>query len=177
VRTPVELPKRLGVVAEQQVDLRRPQVPLVGHDVVAVIEPQPAEGQVTELADGHAFAGRNDVVVGLLLLKHQPHRPHVVAGKTPVTLRVEIAEVELVLQAELDAGGGPGDLSGHERLAAPRAFVVEQDPARRVQAVALAVVDREPVGTHLGDTVGAARVEWRRLPLGCLGHLAEHLRA
>ena len=37
-----------------------------------------------------------DVVVGLVLLEHQPHRLDVVAGEAPVALGVEVAERQLV---------------------------------------------------------------------------------
>ena len=45
-----------------------------------------------------------------------------------------------------------------------------------MELVALAVVDGDPVAVDLGHAVGAARVERRRLALGDLLHLAEHLR-
>jgi hypothetical protein len=77
----------------------------------------------------------------------------------PVAQGVQVAEVEAVLQAELDAGDGAGDLAGDEGFAAHRAFVVEQDAVAGVDAVGLAVVDGDPVGVELGDGVGAARVE------------------
>ena len=47
------------------------------------------------------FAGGDDVIVGLVLLQHQPHRLDVVAGEAPVALGVEVAEEQLVLQAAL----------------------------------------------------------------------------
>jgi hypothetical protein len=34
----------------------------------------------------------DDVVVALVLLQHHPHRAHVVARKSPVATRVEVAE-------------------------------------------------------------------------------------
>ena len=34
----------------------------------------------------------DDEVVGVVLLQHQPHRAHVVAGKAPIAARVEVAE-------------------------------------------------------------------------------------
>ena len=43
--------------------------------------------------------GRDHVVVRLVLLEHQPHRAHVVAGVAPVAPRVEVAEHELVARA------------------------------------------------------------------------------
>ncbi len=67
------------------------------------------------------------------------------------------------------------DLAGHELQAPPRALVVEEDAARREEAVALAVVDRDPVAVDLGHAVGAAGVEGRGLGLGHLDDLAEHL--
>ena len=69
------------------------------------------------------LAGRDDVVVGVLLLEHEPHRLDVVAGKTPVALRVEVAQAQLVGETELAAHGPVGDLAGHElqsRAAATR---------------------------------------------------------
>ena len=65
---------------------------------------------------------------------------HVVAGVAPVALRVEVAQVEVVLQAQGDARHGAGDLARHEGLAADRALVVEEDAVGGVQAVGLAVV-------------------------------------
>ena len=62
-----------------------------------------AEHLVEELADAVRLAGGDDVVVGLLLLEHQPHRLDVVAGEAPVALGVEVAEEQLLLQPVLDA--------------------------------------------------------------------------
>ena len=56
------------------------------------------------------------------MLEHAVHRVDVIAGKAPVAPGVEVAEVQLVLQAFLDAAGGAGDLAGDERLAAPGAI-------------------------------------------------------
>ena len=123
------------------------------------------------------LAGRDHVVDRrVVLLQHQPHRAHVVAGEAPVALRVEVAEAELVRQPELDARDAVGDLARHELEAAPRRLVVEEDAGDREQVVALAVVDRDEVPVGLGHAVGAARVERRLLVLRHLAHLAEHLR-
>ena len=75
-----------------------------------------------------------------------------------------------------DPGHPVGHLAGDELEAAPGRLVVEEDPRRGVEVVALAVVDGDPVAVDLGHPVGAARVEGRRLELGHLEHLAEHLR-
>ncbi len=135
-----------------------------------------AEGQLAEPTDGDHLARRDHVVVGLVLLEHEPHRLDVVAGVAPVALRVEVAEVELLLHAQLDAPDGAGDLAGDECLAAAGRFVVEEDAAAGVHVVRLAVVDRRPVREDLRDAVRRARVEGRLLGLRHLLHLAEHLR-
>ena len=43
-----------------------------------------------------------------------------------------------------------GDLAGDELDAPARRFVVEQNPAHRVEVVGLPVVDRDPVAIDLG---------------------------
>ena len=45
------------------------------------------------------FSGRQNVVVRLRLLQHKPHTFDVIARVSPVALRIEIAEIKLVLLA------------------------------------------------------------------------------
>src|SRR5438045_7773331 len=85
------------------------------------------EGERAEFADGVGLAGRQDKVVGLVALYDLPHAFDVIGGKTPVSRRLEVAEVELVLQPFPDARRGHGDLSRHESLAANRGLVIEED--------------------------------------------------
>ena len=133
------------------------------------------EGELTELTDGVTLAGGEHVVVGLVLLEDAPHALHVVAGVAPVADGVEVAEVEAVIYAHLDADDGARDLPGDEGVAAARGLVVEEDAVGDVHVVGLAVVDHDPVGVLLGDAVGRAGVEGRELALGDLAHLAEEL--
>ena len=79
-----------------------------------------SERQLDELAHAVLLAGGDHVVVGLVLLHHQVHGPHVVAGVAPVAQRIEVAEPELALEAEGDARHGARDLARHEGLAADR---------------------------------------------------------
>ncbi len=65
----------------------------------------------------------------------------------------------MLLHADGDPRDRHGDLAGHERLAAARRLVVEQDAVRGVQAVRLAVVHRRPVRVELGHAVGRPGVE------------------
>ena len=48
------------------------------------------------------LARRDDEIVGLVLLQHEPHRPDVVPGEAPVPLGVEIAEPHLAPEADRD---------------------------------------------------------------------------
>jgi hypothetical protein len=84
------------------------------------------EGDVDELAHAVGLTRRDHVVLRLVLLEHQPHGLDVVLGVAPVTLRVEVSEGELLLQAELDRGRTVGDLAGHELQPPTGSFVVEK---------------------------------------------------
>ena len=84
--------------------------------------PASANDDVEQLADRVRLAGRDHVVVGLVLLQHHPHGLDVVARVAPVARRVEVAERDAVLEPELDARDRVGDLAGHELEAALRAL-------------------------------------------------------
>ena len=103
------------------------------------------EGHLHQVANGMADSGGDDVVVGLALLEHQPHRLDVVAGKSPVARGVEIAEEQLVGPSQLDAGDAVRDLARDELEPAPRRLVVEEHAGNGKQVVAFAIVDRDVV--------------------------------
>ena len=59
------------------------------------VEAGVVEGDAAHVAHRGRDAGRDDVVVRLVLLQHQPHGAHVVVGVAPVALGVDIAEPQL----------------------------------------------------------------------------------
>ncbi len=189
---PAELFPRLGGVADQQFDLGRPEIARIDLDqdparrrVETLLldagatpfdrDADIGEGPFDKGTNGGGDAGREHIVVGLVLLQHHPHRPDIFAGMAPVALGIEVAEIELVLPPERNRGDRPGDLAGDEGLAADRALVVEQDAVRGVDAIGLAIVHRDPVGVELGGGVGRAGIEGCRLGLGNLLDLAVEL--
>src|ERR1700722_4540843 len=123
-----------------------------------------------------SLAGGNYVVVGLILLQHQPHRLDVVAGESPIAARVQVSERQLLLDAHFDPRRAARDLARHEVLAAPWRLVIEEYPVACEQLVGLAIVDRLPVSVDLGARVRTARMKRRGLALRILRYLAEHLR-
>src|SRR5579859_1640418 len=184
-RRPAELRARLAGVAQQARDLRRPEIPRVHRDDAAPVrepllvhalaapldgKPDLARRRVHEIAHAVLLARGDDEVVGLLLLQDHPHHLDEIARVAPVALRVEVAEVQAILQAELDARERPRDLARDEGLAADGALVVEEDAVAGEHAVRLAVVHRDPVGVELRHGIGAARVEGRGLLLRRLAH-------
>ena len=102
------------------VDLGGAEVARVGADVLGGVETDMSEGDVDQLAHAVRLAGRDHEVVGLVLLQHHPHRLDVVLRVSPVALGVEVAEQQLVLEAELDRGGPVRDLAGYELQAPTR---------------------------------------------------------
>ncbi len=112
------------------------------------------------------LAGGDDVIVGTLLLEHEPHRLDIIPGKAPVALGLEIPEVELLLETEFDPGRRPGDLPGDKGLSAAGGFVVEEDPVAGENPVGVPVIADDIVGVNLGSGVGALRLKRGRLALG-----------
>jgi len=172
---PPELFFGLGGIADQEFNLGGTFIAGVVFDILLPVETGAGEGDLAELFHAVGLVGADHVVVGFILLEHHPHHLDVFLGVAPVALRVEIAEVDVVLDAGLDATDGAGDLASHEGFAAARGFVIEENAAGGVQIVGLTVVHGEPVGIHLGAAVGRARPERSFFGLGNFLHLAEHL--
>ena len=124
--------------------------------------------RLDEFAHRAHLAGRQHEIVGRVRLQDRMHALDIVASVAPVALGLEIAEIDGLFEAELDAGDAARDLARDEGLAADRALMIEQDAVRGIHAVGLAVIDRNPVAIQLGDAVRRARVERR-------GFLLRHL--
>src|SRR6266545_2350166 len=123
------------------------------------------------------FAGGDHIIVGLVLLQHQPHRFNVFFGVTLIALSVKIAKIKILLQARLDARSSSGYFSGNKRFAAAWAFMVEEYAAASEHVVRLAIVHCDRVGIQLGCTVGTTWIERRCLALRCLADSAKHFGA
>src|SRR4051794_33604798 len=176
LRLPAEHVRGPRRVSDQRVHLRGAQVRLVELDVVGPVEAHAGEAVFGEVADRVGSAGGQDEIVRFVVLQHTPHTLHVLGCEPPVTNCVEVAQVDVLLDAEADPGRGPCQLAGHERLPTARRLVVEQDPVDREEPVPLAVVPCHPVGVDLGGAVGRPRVEGRVLALRRRCR-SEHLRA
>ena len=179
--SPAEFALGLGWIAEKRFDLGGTEIARIhGDDDVAVlverlfVDAAPLPGEIKlqklgaatdELADGVLLASGDDEVLGFFLLQHEPLHFDIVAGVAPVALGVQVAQEELLLEADLDAGQAAGDLAGDEGLTAQRRLVVEEDAVAGVHAVGFAVVDHNPKAVHLRDGVGGTRVEGRGLLL------------
>jgi hypothetical protein len=174
-RRPAELGARLRGVAQQVLHLRGPQQVRIAQDIFLIIQADAGECDLDELLNGMTDARRDHVIVGPILLQHQPHGAHVVAGKTPVALRLQIADGQRVGEPQFDAGRQVRDLTRDELQAAARRLVVEEHSGHGEQVVALPVVHGNVVSEDLRHAIRTARVERRFLRLRNLTDLPEHL--
>src|SRR4051794_14782977 len=177
LRLPAELLANLAGVADQEVDFGRPEIGRIDpHDGLAGLAidadffdalAAPFDGaanfrecQFDEFANRAGLSRRQHEIVGGVGLQDHMHALDIVPGMTPVALGFEVAEIECLVEPDLDARHPAGDLARHESLTADRTLVVEQDSVRREDAVGLAIVHRDPVAVELGDAVWRARIEW-----------------
>ena len=94
----------------------------------------------------------------------------------PVPQRVEVAHEQTSLDPLTDIGKTASNLAGDKGLTTARALVIEEYPVAGVEAVGLAVVDRNPVGVELGNCLGRPRIKRRRLGLRCFLYQPVELR-
>jgi hypothetical protein len=124
-RLPAEGVERLGRIAAQRIDLGGPKITLIDLDVVLLVKPNGREGELDEVTYAVRLSSGDDVVVGLLLLQHQPHRLDIVAGEAPISLRFEVSQIKLALKTLSDSAHCPSHFTRHERLAATRTLMIE----------------------------------------------------
>ena len=117
---PAELRCRFGRVSAQLVHVGRSHVCLIRDHVLLPVEPGDRESGLDEIAHRASLACGDDVVVGLVLLKHQPHRLDVVTRMSPVPLRIEVAQTKVLGLPRQDLRDSPRDLARHEVLSAAR---------------------------------------------------------
>ena len=157
LRRPSQHLTRLGRVTYQKIDLGRPEVagidlhayragrriaPLLARAlaVPSDLDACLREGKLDELTNGMGLTGRQHVVIRRIVIDDSPHTVHVVAGMAPVAPRVQVSQIDAVLQAMGNRGDCPSDFAGHERLASRRSFVVEQNAIGGVQSICLTIV-------------------------------------
>ncbi len=59
------------------------------------------------------------------MLKHEPHGFYIVTCKSPVSLRLEVAQAQFFCKPVFDTGCSARDLAGNKLEPPPRRFVVE----------------------------------------------------
>src|ERR1700730_913622 len=145
--SPAELGSRLARIAEETIDLGRPEIARIDLDEhlagrlldallrgsTAAPDDVPAdmaESLLDEFAHRVALAGREHIVVGPVLLQDQPHALDEFARMSPVPHGIEVSEEQFLLQPALDRRHCPRDLARDEGFASDRALVIEQDAAR-----------------------------------------------
>lgn len=94
---------------------------------------------------------------------------------TPITLSVQVTEVQARLLAKRNLSDRPRDLARHKGPTTARTLVIEQDPVARVHSIRLAIIDSNPVSIEFGHTVRRTRVEWCSLGLRSLDDLSVQL--
>src|SRR4029450_4669769 len=123
-----------------------------------------------------SFSRCYNVIIRFILLEHKPHRFYVFFGVTPIALGIEIPQVNFSLQACLDSCCRPGDLPSNEGFAAAWRFMIKKDSVASKNAVALTVIEGDPVSINLGCTVRTPRIEGSRFSLWHFHRLAIHFR-
>src|SRR5438094_7664870 len=172
---PPKLPPGFGGIPQQRFHIGRPEELGIDDHMVVVVEAQTREGGLDELPHRVLLPGRDHVVFRFVLLKHQPHRADVLAGMPPVTSGLQIAEPQLLRQAELDSRGMGGNLPGDELEATTGGLVIIQDAGGGFDAVGLPVVASQVKPGHFRDPVSGPRMKRRQFVLGHLRDLSEHL--
>ncbi len=104
----------------------------------AMLRPTSANAQLDDLAHRMAhLAGGQHEIIGLIRLQDLVHALDIVPGMSPVALGLEIAEYSVSSRPTSMRATPRVILRVTKRLATDRAFMIEQDTVRGMDAVAL----------------------------------------
>src|SRR4051794_22889249 len=112
-----------------------------------------------------SFAGRDDIIVRLRLLKHEPHGYDVVLGPAPVPLAFQTAKRQFLIEPTRDSRRPSRDLASDEVFTAPGRLVVVENSIADEQSIGIAVNPRELRCEGLRAAVRAGRAQWRHFGL------------
>lgn len=131
-----------------------------------------SESLLDEFTNGMGLSSSENEIIRFVLLKHSPHSLDVITGVSPITLGVQVTEVEALLLTERDFCDGARDLAGDESSSTSRRFVVEEDTVRGVHSVRFTVVLDDPESVKFRYTVRGTRVEGSSLGLRSFNDLS-----
>src|SRR5258708_39042748 len=88
-------------------------------------------------------ARSNNEVVGLVALKHSPHRLDVVGSPAPIAADREVAESKPLSAPRTNPGRRRGHFAGYEAARPKRRFVIEEKARTGEESVVLTVIGHE----------------------------------
>ena len=142
--------------------------------MILPIEAGGCKGSLHPFLNRMGLARGNDEVLGCIELQHAPHRVDIVGSVAPISLRVQIAQAQFLLQARLDPGHRSSHLAGDKLESPTRRLMIEQDARTGIEPLTLTVVDGDPVPIEFGHPVGTSGIKGGGLRLRHGLHLAKH---
>src|SRR3990167_8643815 len=79
----------------------------------------------------------------------------------PITLCIQVAQIEAFLQSQFDSGKCASYFSRYKYFTSNRTFMVKEYSIARVDTVGFAIVDGDPIRIQLGHSIGTPRVKRR----------------
>ncbi len=95
----------------------------------------------------------------------------------PITLRVNVTQVQAVLLPQFDIRNSTADLTRNEGSSSTRTLVIKEDTVAGIHIVRLAIVDRDPVSVEFGNTIRRPGIERSDFGLRRLNDLPVELRS
>ena len=105
------------------------------------------------------YTGGNNEVLRLVMLQHQPHAFHIVLRIAPVSLGIQIAQIEFILDTAGDSAGCQCDLTGNESLSPALGFMVEQNAVDCEHIIRFSVFLHDPEAVLFCHRIGAVGME------------------
>src|SRR5690606_2697296 len=106
----------LGWITQQEIDFGWAVVSLIIAHVLLEIQIKISKYLFAKLFHRMSLASSDNIVVWVVLLKHQPHSLDILFSVSPVSARIKVTQIKLVLKTHLDPGSSTSNLTSHKRF-------------------------------------------------------------
>ena len=119
------------------------------------------ETPVHKVTNCACLSSGNNIILGFILLEHTPHSINIILRMSPISLRIEVSEIELLLKSKTDLGYRHSDLTSHECLTTNRRLMVKENSIACKHPITLLIVTSNPHSVELCCTIWTARMHRR----------------
>lgn len=115
-----------------------------------------------------------DKICRCMVLEHEPHTFHIVLRMSPVSLRIEVSNIQFLQKSQMNLCDCTSNLACDECLTSDWRFVIKKESVRRKHSITFSIIYRNPIRIQLSHSIWASWMKRRKLSISSLWHIVSY---